>query len=36
MAKIIFSWSKSIKMILEGHHKFGFLTGISRPPLVDP
>ena len=32
-----FSWSQSVKMVLEGRHKFGFLTGeIPRPPPSDP
>ncbi|KAA0067418.1 tRNA modification GTPase MnmE [Cucumis melo var. makuwa] len=32
-----FSWSQSVKMVLEGRHKFSFLTGeILRPPPGDP
>jgi len=32
-----FSWSQSVKMVLEGRHKFSFLTGeIPRPPPGDP
>ncbi|TYK02021.1 Beta-galactosidase [Cucumis melo var. makuwa] len=32
-----FSWSQSVKMVLEGQHKFNFLTGeIPRPPPGDP
>ena len=32
-----FSWSQSIKMVLEGRHKFSFLIGeIPRPPPGDP
>ena len=31
-----FSWSQSVKMFLEGHHQFGFLTGETvRPPPGD-
>ncbi|KAA0041479.1 UBN2_3 domain-containing protein [Cucumis melo var. makuwa] len=32
-----FSWSQSVKMVLEGRHKFGFMIGeIPRPPPSDP
>ena len=32
-----FSWSQSVKMMLEGHHKFGYLTSeIPKPRPVNP